>query len=117
MGYDHEKGRPGRVAEPAQVYLDPDDQDRLARLTTRLHTTKSDVLRRGLEALERELTDPDSHPALRLIGIGRSGAGDEVGPTTEAGSRVADAARDHDEVLVASEEASWGEGSGEDDAG
>jgi len=35
-----------------QVYLNPADQHRLERLTDLLETTKSDVLRRGLEALE-----------------------------------------------------------------
>lgn len=49
MNKRHEKGR---VAEPVQVYLDPGDRARLDRLTSRLAATKSDVLRRGLEALE-----------------------------------------------------------------
>jgi hypothetical protein len=44
--------RAGRVAEPVQVYLGGPDRDRLERLAERLDTTKSDVLRRGLEALE-----------------------------------------------------------------
>ena len=49
----HEPGAPERrVAEPVQVYLDPADRARLDRLTERLDATKSDVLRRGLEALE-----------------------------------------------------------------
>ena len=53
MKYDHEgKRRPKRVAEPVQVYLDGPDRERLERLAERLDTTKSDVLRRGLEALE-----------------------------------------------------------------
>ncbi len=41
-----------RVAEPVQVYLDPADRARLDRLTARLGATKSDVMRRGLEALD-----------------------------------------------------------------
>ena len=41
-----------RVAEPVQVYLASPDRERLERLAERLDTTKSDVLRRGLEALE-----------------------------------------------------------------
>lgn len=41
-----------RVAEPVQVYLDVADRARLDRLTARLDATKSDVLRRGLEALD-----------------------------------------------------------------
>jgi hypothetical protein len=50
----HDKRRkpPGRVGEPVQVYLDPADRERLERLAADLDTTKSDVLRRGLEALD-----------------------------------------------------------------
>lgn len=44
--------QPPRVAEPVQVYLQPPDRERLERLTDHLGTTKSDVLRRGLEVLE-----------------------------------------------------------------
>lgn len=53
MKRDNEKHRrTSRVAEPVQVYLETSDRARLDRLTARLGTTKSDVLRRGLEALE-----------------------------------------------------------------
>ena len=62
MRYKKHKPRATRVAEPVQVYLKRDDQDRLNRLKARLDTSKSDVLRRGLEALEREVTDPAGHP-------------------------------------------------------
>ena len=44
----------GRVSEPVQVYLAGPDLDRLERLASRLGATKSDVLRRGLSALEAE---------------------------------------------------------------
>lgn len=59
-----------RVAEaaPTQVYLDGITRMRLERLASHLDTTKSDVLRRGLLALEREMLDPSSHPALRMLG-------------------------------------------------
>lgn len=84
------------VREPVQVYLDGADQERLERLTSRLDSTKSDVLRRGLQALEQQLSDPGAHPALRIAGI-------------LDGSRAgtADAARDHDRLLADTEEASW----------
>ena len=95
MKKDHDKPRTGRVAEPAQVYLEPPDLDRLARLTAQLEATKSDVLRRGLAALERELLDPEQHPALRLIGIGR-GAARRPAPDY-------DAAREHDRFLADTE--------------
>ena len=53
MTKNHETRKPAtRVAEPVQVYLASPDRERLERLAERLDTTKSDVLRRGLEALE-----------------------------------------------------------------
>lgn len=91
MTQHHDK-RPGRrVAEPAQVYLARPDRERLERLTVQLDATKSDVLRRGLEALERELLDPGRHPALRLIGLARGG--------TRPGAGY-DVAREHDRLLA-----------------
>jgi hypothetical protein len=58
----NERGRPARVAEPVQVYLDRPDQERLERLATALDATKSDVLRRGLAALESQVLRPASRP-------------------------------------------------------
>ena len=59
MKYPHDRPRrPARVAEPVQVYLEAAERDRLDRLTERLGTTKSDVLRRGLEALEAQTGAP-----------------------------------------------------------
>jgi hypothetical protein len=80
------------------VYLVADERERLERLADQLDATKSDVVRRGLLALERELTSPAAHPALRLIGI----AGAEL-----PGLAPADAARAHDQLLVDAEEAAW----------
>jgi NurA-like 5'-3' nuclease len=58
----HDKPRkPSRVAEPVQVYLDRPDRERLERLASQLGATKSDVLRRGLEALESLFRRPASH--------------------------------------------------------
>jgi|ERR1035437_6358630 hypothetical protein len=88
----------GRVAEPVQVYLVRDDRDRLERLAGLLDATKSDVLRRGLEALERQVADPAAHPALLLIGAAER----ETAP-----SAGFDVARDHDRALAESEIASW----------
>lgn len=87
------------VGEPVQVYLDPAERARLQRLAHQLDTTKSDVVRRGLEALERQVFDPQQHPALRLIGI------------ADAARKRAtpyDVAVEHDRALAESEEASWG---------
>jgi len=91
-----------REAAQVQVYLDSTERARLERLADQLALTRSDVVRRGLEALEREVTDPEGHPALRIIGIGTSakGDGDE------------DTARDHDRVLAELEMASWGRKAG-----
>lgn len=95
MSQHHErKPRPRRVAEPVQVYLEPPARDRLARLTTLLGTTKSEVMRRGLEALERQLSNPAEHPALRIIGI--AGA-------LEAGDPGYDVAREHDRFIADTE--------------
>ena len=104
MKHKRKRPRPGRVREPVQVYLDPDDRARLERLTERLETSKSEALRRGLEALERQLTDPAEHPALRIVGIaGREGAAaQETDP-----DRPQDAAREHDRVLTDAEESTW----------
>jgi hypothetical protein len=99
MKYDHDKKPSGSVREPVQVYLAAADRERLERLTGQLDTTKSDVLRKALEALERELSDPSQHPALRIIGIaGEAGTGPQPGY---------DVAREHDRYLTETEIASW----------
>lgn len=77
-------------AAPVQVYLDLHSRDRLDRLAERLETTKSDILRRGLIALEREASDPLAHPVLRL-----AVAGQEVTPAP-----AYDVAREHDRFLA-----------------
>ena len=97
MKRDHES-RKNRVSEPVQVYLGVSDRDRLERLRAQLDATKSDVLRLGLAALERELTTPEGHPAMAIVGI----AGDSPRP------RLAyDAGADHDRFLAESEESAW----------
>ena len=91
------------MAEPVQVYLRSDEKERLERLAAELETTKSDILRRGLEALEREVSDPERHPALEIIGIATGGGG--------SGEGDLDPAHDHDRVLAETEVASWKRGS------
>ncbi len=86
-----------------QVYLRPGERDQLDRLTNLLATSKSDVLRRGMDALERQLSDPGRHPALSVVGLIPSGRGSSAGPGY-------DLARDHDEFLAADEIASWSPG-------
>jgi hypothetical protein len=82
-----------RVSEsaPVQVYLDRQSRLRLERLADSMGTTKSEILRRGLLALEREVTDPSAHPALRLLGVA----------STEATGVGYDVAREHDRFLAA----------------
>ncbi len=63
MSKRHERRPAARVAEPVQVYLDRADRERLERLATRLAATKSDVLRRGLAALESQVRPPAPAPA------------------------------------------------------
>ncbi|MFN8581483.1 MAG: hypothetical protein U0163_10970 [Gemmatimonadaceae bacterium] len=69
MTYTHEAKR-GRVAEPVQVYLESADRGVLEQLAQHLDLSKSDVLRRALATLARETFAAESHPALRLVGIG-----------------------------------------------
>ena len=87
-----------RDAAPLQVYLVSDERERLERLADQLDASKSDVVRRGLLALERELLSPAAHPALRLIGIVDA---------ESAGVNATYAAREHDAVLADAEEAAW----------
>src|SRR5438105_8740026 len=87
-----------RLSEPVQVYLDPDQRRQLDQLAVNLGLTKSDVVRHALEALERQMSDPAEHPALRIIGIA----------SAETGRRVEyDVAREHDRYLADSERKSW----------
>lgn len=86
------------MAEPVQVYLAPAEHARLDRLVAHLDATKSDVIRRALEALEREVVDPARNPVLQLIGIA-----DHV-RSSDAGY---DVAVEHDRFLAESEIASW----------
>lgn len=103
-GY-HDTTRPRkRVGEPAQVYLTESDQARLERLMAQLGASKSDVLRRGLEALELQHLEPSAHPALRLIGLAEGVAEPD---DAHAESSYEDVARDHDRALADDEERSW----------
>ncbi len=88
-----------RVSEPTpvQVYLAPSEHARLKRLADRLATSKSEILRQGIRALERQVTDPEAHPTLRLIGLGDGG--DAEGEY--------DVAVEHDRFIAESEEISW----------
>ena len=90
-------GKGKRVSEPVQVYLDGGQRRRLEMLADELGLSKSDVVRRGLESLERQMADPAEHPALRIIGIA----------ATETADTGYDVARKHDRYLAESEQKSW----------
>lgn len=87
-----------RASEPVQVYLDRGQRRRLEQLAAELGLSKSDVVRRGLEALERQMTDPAEHPALRIIDIA---SGQSTKPVDY------DIALEHDRYLAESELKSW----------
>jgi hypothetical protein len=91
-----------RVSEssPVQVYLGAEERDRLEALADQLDLTRSDVLRRGLLALEREVTDPSRHPALRIVGM----AGDAPQADGDLGYSPA---VEHDRFLAEAETAGW----------
>jgi Arc/MetJ-type ribon-helix-helix transcriptional regulator len=91
-------GRGRRVSEPVQVYLDSGQRRRLDQLAGELGLSKSDVVRRGLEALELQIADPAEHPALRIIGIASC---ESTKPADY------DVAREHDRYLAESERKSW----------
>ncbi|MGH2670814.1 MAG: hypothetical protein ACRDH5_17170, partial [bacterium] len=93
--------RSSRVSEPVpvQVYLRPAERARLERLAAELKASRADVLRRGLEVLERLVLDPEHHPLLKLAGVGRGGRGPEV---------HYDVAVEHDRYLADVLPARWG---------
>lgn len=93
-----------------QVYLAPSERERLERLRESLDTTKSDVLRKGLEALESQLSDPGRHPALSIIGLFR-------GTPPREGEPESDVARAHDRFLADAEIASWSSGATDEPGG
>lgn len=79
-------GRAGRVAEPVQVYLKDPDRERLARLVDRLGASKSDVLRRALQALEAQLAPTIPANTVRAL---PTFAGDGLLPGVALGSGAA----------------------------
>jgi Arc/MetJ-type ribon-helix-helix transcriptional regulator len=80
------------------VYLDSGQRRRLQQLAGELGLSKSDVLRRGLEALERQMANPTEHPALRIIGLASGESAKAVDYNV---------AREHDRYLAESERKSW----------
>jgi hypothetical protein len=86
------------IKKPVLVHLDAGERQRLARLARQIGATKSDVLRRGLEALARQVFDLDAHPALQIVGL--------ASRARPGGPRYS-VAREHDRYLADSEEVGW----------
>jgi hypothetical protein len=55
--------------KPVQVYLDRSYLSKLSRLASRLGVSRAEVLRRGLDALARDVIPPEEDPAVQLIGL------------------------------------------------
>jgi len=55
--------------KPVQVYLDRIYQARLSLLVSRLGISQAEILRRGLDALARDVIPPESDSAMQLIGL------------------------------------------------
>ena len=92
-----------RVGEPVQVYLDAAQRQRLDGLVAQLALSKAAVIRLSLESLERQILDPATHPALRIIGIAERESDDQASSSTVAPS-------DLDRYLVDAEVKSWTRG-------
>lgn len=87
------RDRTGRVREPIQVYLDRAERARLDRLARELGVSRAEVLRRGLDSLERRETQSFYQAFAPLVGAFRN---------AEA---PGDLAERHDEYLAADLEA------------
>lgn len=79
----------GRVREPVQVYLDPDDRALLLEIAERTALPQAEVLRRGLRRLAADLSDNPRGASLDRL-IGALGGGADL---------PADLAARHDEYL------------------
>ena len=93
----HRHNAPPRK-KPVLVCLDAGERQRLARLARQLGATKSEVLRRGLEALARQALDLDAHPALQIVGL--------ASRARRGGPRYS-VAHEHDRYLADTEEVGW----------
>ncbi len=55
--------------KPVQVYLDRRHLNILKQVVEKLGVSQAEALRRGLEALAREVISPQEDPAWQLIGL------------------------------------------------
>ena len=56
------------VREPLQVYLSPDERERLDRIADLLGVSRAEVLRRGIEAVARDAYADVTDPLDGLVG-------------------------------------------------
>ncbi len=79
-----------RAPEPVQVYLAEPDLDRLERLAAHLGLSKSEVLRRGLAALDARGAAPDEGPSRIPIPVSTRRGGPRKGINLDRMSEVWD---------------------------
>ncbi|MFQ6101076.1 MAG: hypothetical protein ACE5OS_07550 [Anaerolineae bacterium] len=75
--------------KPVQVYLGPRHLNILSQLVEKLGVSQAEALRRGLEALAREVVPVEEDPAWQLIGL--------MGEDTDS---PGDLSVNHDKYLV-----------------
>lgn len=61
--------------KPLQIYLRPEQDQALRALASRRDTSLAELIRNSVDLLLAG-TDPDDDPALKVIGLGRSGRSD-----------------------------------------
>ncbi len=61
--------------ERLQFYLDVDMNRKLEAIAERLHVSKAEVIRRGIQMMLQETQSAEEDALLNLVGIGAGGAG------------------------------------------
>lgn len=63
------------TGKPLQIYLRPEQDRALRALASRQDTSLAELIRRGVDLLLSEIP-LDDDPALKVVGLGRSGRSD-----------------------------------------
>ncbi len=61
--------------ERLQFYLDSEVSQKLDVLAERMHVSKAELIRRGIQLLLQQTQPVEDDPLLNIIGIGAGGAG------------------------------------------
>lgn len=61
--------------ERLQFYLDTEMNRKLETVAERLHVSKAEVIRRGIQMMLRETQAAEDDPLLDVVGIGAGGPG------------------------------------------